>query len=70
MEKLFFFIENKVEEYTKETRRKMYLDMANEKEQEDRRKHPEKYENKPESQMFKGDGEIRQCNEGNKIKIY
>ena len=44
--------------------------MANEKEQEDRRKHPEKYENKPESQMFKGDGEIRQCNEGNKIKIY
>lgn len=38
--------------------------MANEKEQEDRRKHPEKYEKKPESQMFKSDGEIRQCNEG------
>ena len=43
--------------------------MANDKEQEERRKHPEKYEKKPESQMFKGDGEIRQCNEGNKLKF-
>lgn len=42
----------------------MYLEMAAEKEAEDRRKNPQKYETKPESKMFKPDGEIRQCNEG------
>ena len=42
----------------------MYLNMAAEKEEEDRRKNPHKYEKKPESIMFKQDGEIRQCNEG------
>lgn len=38
--------------------------MAREKEEDDRRKNPHKYEQKQESQMFKPDGEIRQCNEG------
>ena len=52
------------EEYTRESRKKMYLKMAEEKETEDRKKNPEKYEPKKESQMFKPDGEIRQCNEG------
>jgi len=42
----------------------MYLDMANDKKEEDRRKNPEKYIEKPSSSMFKPDGLIRQCNEG------
>lgn len=53
-----------MEEYTKESRKKMYLEMAKEKEEEDRRKNPEKYEKKIDTPMYKNDGEIRQCNEG------
>ena len=57
------------EEYTRESRKNMYLKMAEEKEIEDKKKNPEKYEQKKESQMFKQDGEIRQCNEGYLILI-
>ena len=59
-----------MEEYTKENRKKMYLDMAMDKEQEDRRKNPQKYEEKIDSKMFKQDGEIRQCNEGIYLKAF
>ena len=39
--------------------------MAQEKEEAEKRKNPEKFEPKPEPQtMFKPDGDIRQCNEG------
>jgi hypothetical protein len=58
-----------VQEYTRESRKEMYLKMAEEKELEDRRKNPEKYEPKKVSQMFKSDGEIRQCNEGKLISF-
>ncbi|EGR31599.1 leucine rich repeat protein [Ichthyophthirius multifiliis] len=52
--------------YNVETRRKMYLDLAADKEKHDREKYPEKYKDKtkPVSSMFKPDGDIRQCNEG------
>lgn len=43
--------------------------MAKEKEEEDRRKNPQKYEKKEATPMFKNDGEIRQCNEGSGILI-
>jgi len=51
-----------VEEYTKENRKKMYLDMISWK-RKDLRKNPQKYEEKIDSKMFKQDGENRQCNE-------
>jgi len=44
--------------------------MAMDKEQEDRRKNPQKYEEKIDSKMFKQDGEIRQCNEGIYLKAF
>ena len=42
----------------------MYYQMAEEKEKKEREKNPEKYIEPKEPEMFKKDGEIRQCNEG------
>jgi protein TilB len=42
----------------------MYLELAKEKEDKEREKNPDKFKPKVVSQMFKKDGEIRQCNEG------
>ncbi|KAL4479995.1 hypothetical protein ABPG74_020511 [Tetrahymena malaccensis] len=56
---------NEKQPYTKESRKQMYLEMAQEKEKKEREKNPEKFkEPKKESSMFRADGEIRQCNEG------
>ncbi len=42
-----------------EARRKMYLDMAKEKEEKEKRLHPEKFIEKPVSEMFNKNGDIR-----------
>lgn len=53
------------EAYTRESRKKMYLDMAKEKEEQDKRQNPEKYEPKKEpTPMYLSNGAVRQCDEG------
>eukprot|EP00828_Plagiopyla_frontata_P043733 TRINITY_DN6942_c0_g1_i1.p2 TRINITY_DN6942_c0_g1~~TRINITY_DN6942_c0_g1_i1.p2 ORF type:complete len:194 (+),score=55.53 TRINITY_DN6942_c0_g1_i1:451-1032(+) len=43
----------------------MYLEIAKEKEETERKKHPEKFEEKkPPTSIYKSTGEMRQCNEG------
>ena len=48
--------------YTKQLRREMYEKMAEEKEQKEREKHPQKYKPEKPIQMFTKEGQIRQCN--------
>eukprot|EP01017_Pseudomicrothorax_dubius_P016555 TRINITY_DN1877_c0_g3_i8.p1 TRINITY_DN1877_c0_g3~~TRINITY_DN1877_c0_g3_i8.p1 ORF type:complete len:280 (+),score=62.91 TRINITY_DN1877_c0_g3_i8:57-842(+) len=50
--------------YTRENRRKMYLEMGKEREEKERRENPKKFEENEPSPMFLANGEIRQCNEG------
>jgi len=50
--------------YTRENRKKMYLEAAAEKEEAEKKKHPEKYVPKKESTAYYPNGEARQCNEG------
>jgi len=58
-------IETNENSYTRENRRKMYLEMAQEKEAKEKKKNPEKFEEKKkESTMYYPNGEARQCNEG------
>ena len=59
-----WILDDKKEEYTKESRGKICLDVARDREEEDKRKNPEKYKEKTNTSMFKTDGLIRQCNEG------
>ena len=49
----------KIEPYTKENRKRMYLDMAADKERKEREKNPEKYVEKKETPTHRPDGEIR-----------
>jgi protein TilB len=50
--------------HSKESRRKMYQEMAEEKLKKEKDRNPEKFAEKKESPMFNKEGEIRQCNEG------
>jgi len=50
--------------YTRENRKKMYVEAAAEKEEKERKKNPEKYVPKKESSANYPNGEPRQCNEG------
>ena len=53
------------EEYTKENRKNMYLEIAQERVDDDKRKNPKKYEpKKPPTTMYLKSGKVRQCNEG------
>lgn len=56
--------EDQKQAYSLENRRKMYMDMHSQKTEEDKKKNPEKYEEKKASSQFTAKGEMRQCNEG------
>lgn len=42
----------------------MYYEMAKDKERKEREQNPEKFKVEKELEMFRKDGDIRQCNEG------